>query len=151
MIKHVFETAAVQKGKWRQYLGRQKIAGVHHYRHAATKFIHGAIRAEKQGLPYGLEVKPEPANPYDPNALAIIAHWNRKRLFSAPLHISDHIGYVAADMAEDIANMRPRPPVAARLLYAYIGNDGYVDIEYSLLLPGIKSGFWQGHTHPWAR
>ncbi|MEL6238822.1 MAG: hypothetical protein AAFQ90_09560 [Pseudomonadota bacterium] len=84
-------------------------------------FVRGAAKCDAEGLEYGLRLEREPENPRNAKAIAVI---------------------IPSDA-----------PIAAELesLYLVRRSDGqgwYVNVQAYLLLPGLKSGFWEGRKHP---
>lgn len=97
------------------------VAGIQHRRDAATKFVNSANQ--------WLEFEPEPLNKFDSNAIKVLGCCKLENEIS-----KIHVGYVPALMAKQIKKslieeFRPR------LYKTYIGESGYVEIEFQLLGP----------------
>ena len=82
-----------------------------------------------------LELEREPTNKYDENAIKVIGC--SRGFFGTKRR---HIGYVPEDLAKTIAesNFSIQP----RLKYTYVGESGFVEIEFQILGPkGQKHEF----------
>ncbi len=137
-------------GDWRIFGEQESVTGIHHRKDDAKKYCQRAMKCDKKKLPFGIELIREPDNTYDPNAIMVVGWWTKKKLFSKKL-ITDYllIGYVQRDKSQEISEKaEENTPISGELNSIYIGKDDFLDINFVVLLPGIKSGYWDGKKHP---
>jgi len=98
-----------------------EVAGIHHRKAAASKFI--------RGRGHSLELVREPRNRHDPNAIQVFGSvaglFGRKRLL---------LGYVPADMAEKVATAGVFDSILPRLRYLRLDGE-YVTVSFEILGP----------------
>jgi hypothetical protein len=104
-------------GDWVQTSTLFEIAGIEHRYDQVKKWIDAVVFADKSGLIYGVEVKAEPSNPYDKNAIIVIGYSQSKGLFGQIARKQWPIGYVPKEIAKDITeNLIAREiPISAEL------------------------------------
>jgi len=102
---------------------RLEVAGIVHRRADAAAFV-------SRGKDIWLELSPEPNNAHDRNAIRVIGcakgFFGTKRYF---------LGYVPAPVASAIAQGDYVRRIQPRLLKAWIGDTGYVEILFQILGP----------------
>ena len=137
-------------GDWRQVQPRFEVAGILHHRSATEAFIAGADSAAASGLPYGLAADREPDNPHGATAIAIYGEWERSRV--AGLLRSkkrEKIGYVPSDYSR---RLELDVPVAVELesarMFKKTAGGYFVAVTAFLLIPSMRSGFWNGREPP---
>ena len=101
---------------------RVEVMGIKYRRDDARAFAGG------RGL--ALELERELDNPHDKNAIRVIGR--RKTLFGSKRHF---IGYMPSGLAARIVEGNYYKFVAPRLLKAYIGDSGYVEVLFQILGP----------------
>jgi hypothetical protein len=95
----------------------EAVVGISHRHKAATAFAAAVERAERTGLHYGLQLELDPGNPHDQNAIKVWGVATRRRIFFGATERSWHIGYVAAELAEELQRdlISRGLPIAAEL------------------------------------
>jgi hypothetical protein len=63
------------------------------------------------GAERSIELRREPANPHDRNAISVIGHWQNAHGSAG----SGQIGWVAADIAKDIGREYPSEPIGGKI------------------------------------
>jgi len=111
------------------------VMGVQHRKRRVRRFCRAAESAERGNRRYGVELRPEPNNPVDPNAIAVdgviegrvlVWLWQRKW----------HIGYLGASIASFVhENFISRNIAIAAELYSIYENDDYLDLKVLVLAP----------------
>lgn len=137
-------------GEWRQVQPQFDVAGITYRRRYAERFVRAAADCDDRDVEYGLRVAREPDNPHDPKAIAVFGYWMSRRWFRSPVVREVHIGYVPRDVALDVPD---DAPIAAEIESLYLarrrdGGGNFVNVQAYLLLPGLRSGFWEGREHP---
>ena len=142
------------KGHWRAYDGegyglQVKVAGTKYQFSKALEFVYGARLADKSGLAHALEIVREPKNKHDANALAVVGHWMQPGfwILIKPKAKKVLLGYVPRELALKIAQFPKDMPLAGELNY-FKANSSGIDIYFSLLIPGLKSGYWKDRDNP---
>lgn len=112
-----------------------KVAGVQHHLEDALAFAKAVQGAERNGTFYGAELKPEPTNKFDHNAIAVYGVVGRQRW---------HIGYLDAFTAEEVTNdlVKNGLAIACQLYSIYVGENDYMDVTVIVLAPpgnGLKA------------
>jgi len=130
-------------GAWRRFPGRHEVMGVSFRRTEVLAFLSKAKRSfDGRRRPLGLDLRREPGNPMDPNAIAIYG-------------VSDGdetpLGYVAREVAAELALAAPAEMPLAGVLtrVAFAGPNIY--IRYELLVPSKASPFWRDRAYPFGR
>lgn len=77
-----------------------------------------------------LVLEREPDNRHDPNAIKVIGSW--KGWFRRKSRL---LGYVPAEMAAKLVETGVAPKVLPRLKKTYLGDDGFVEIEFQIIGP----------------
>lgn len=120
-------------GEWVQTTLVEKVVGLNHRLDNLLTFCTVVQHAERNGNPYGVELRPEPLNPYDQNAIAVDGVYAGKRW---------HLGYLdrslASELHEDLISAGV--PISAELYSIWLGDDGYADVNVIILAPA-------GHGH----
>lgn len=98
------------------------VAGVQHHKENFFKIV------KKGNVEFWMQ--PEPSNPHDPNALAILG--SRKSFFG---RMEKKIGYVPAEIASQLGDAKVSDKVVLRPKALYISDDGYIDLKFDLLGP----------------
>jgi hypothetical protein len=98
------------------------IAGVNNYAADAITFVNSKSKY--------LEFAREPNNKFDENAIAVIGY-SKGLLFSK----RRVIGYVPKEVAKIIVDLGLDSQVIPRLERIYVGQKGYIDIEFQILGP----------------
>ena len=108
------------EGCGRKIIEFVKIAGIQEGKRegAATKFIYGSERK--------LELRREPTNAYDPNAIAVYGHC----IYNGA-NFSGQLGYIPAETAKNLVGVEPLKALI-EIMYAPIGRKG----------PGIRISVW---------
>ena len=106
---------------YRLYEDRLEVAGVQFYKPYAAAF------ARNDGW---LEMQPEPDNPHDPHAIALIGCY--KGWF---LPHRGRIGHVPKEVAAQLAKTGVVTEVRPRLLKTWVGDSGYVEIMFQVIGP----------------
>lgn len=104
---------------------------------ATSTFADLAQRAEKKGWPYGLELCPEPANPFDPNAVAVYGVSTYKGLFGPKRINREKIGYLPREHAALVVRelVQPGKAFGVELYSVYRTKNGYVNVKLLVLGP----------------
>jgi hypothetical protein len=116
------------KGLQRKFREFVPIAGIAQpdWQHNATAFIAGAGRR--------VELLREAHNPADPNAVAVIGHWEE-----SGTQRSGKLGYLPADVAEVIATNHAETPIGATVVVMYLPRDGRgAGIRLDLWMPARR-------------
>jgi hypothetical protein len=125
------ERAALPPGNWRRLNGGMSIevAGVWHRKPDVQHFIREA-EAAGQGH-FGVVARREPENPHGRgNAIAVDGWWIKKGFFGGEKTERVHLGYVPAwASSEAIEGKQPEPAIFVDLYSAYLGHDGFVDVD----------------------
>lgn len=103
------------------YAARVSVAGLKHRKEDGQRYI----RSTGQSLAF----EPEPTNSYDPTAIKVIGTSDSGPCF---------LGYVPAEIAEQIVGSGLTEAVQPRLEYAAESANGYVDIIFQVLGPKAK-------------
>ena len=116
------------EGKWVQATPLLNVAGLHHRRDQVGSFLSAVAIAERKRAPYGIELRPEPENPHDPNAI---------RVYGRAGGHEWHIGFIDADTARDVNEdiLARGLPIAGEMYSIWRGDDGYIDIKVFVLAP----------------
>ncbi len=123
-------------GKWVQATAVEKVAGVI-FRYADAKtFADEAKTAELKGRRYGVDLRPEPGNPVDPQAIAVVGWVTAKGWVSGERRKEWHIGYVAAETAANLhrAILSQGQPIAGEI-YAIFESGDFLDFSIIVLAP----------------
>jgi hypothetical protein len=115
------------EGDWQEVVKGVRVAGTKHRPYALDRWLEAVRRAEAAGLRYGLELQPEPANPYDRNALRVhgVVEDRTKQTW--------HIGYVPAELAREVAEAMPTgAQLVARLYSIFERANGHTDVNFDL-------------------
>ena len=107
---------------FRIYQDRIPVMGVAMRRADVAAFCKGSDRQ--------LALLQEPYNPYDPNAIRIVGSWKGWLFRKEKL-----LGYVPAEEAAKLARLCLGANVLPRLLKTYVGDDGFVEIEFQIIGP----------------
>ena len=139
-------------GAWRQFRIAVRVAGMAHRQAAVGSFIQGVRASELAGDEWGVSVQRDPGNPHHAHALRVIGHWTerRSRWFRSPRveRREEHIGFVPASMADELAKLGSSIPLAAEL-YEIAANEGSdepgqmgVIIKIIVLIPSKNDPVW---------
>lgn len=128
-------------GDWVQTTVVEEVWGINHRKGDVVAFCQAVDDAERSGRPYGIYLRPEPANQHDPNAIAVIGRCMVKPLFRSPRLKEWHIGYIQRDLAREIHEdlLGKGIPIASEL-YCIFEQDDYVEVKLIVLAPS-------GHGH----
>ena len=107
---------------FRIYQDRISVMGVAMRRTDVAAFCKGSDRQ--------LALLQEPDNPYDRNAIRIVGSWKGWLFRKEKL-----LGYVPAEEAAKLARLGLGTNVLPRLLKTYVGDDGFVEIEFQIIGP----------------
>lgn len=102
------------------YAERLAVAGIARRKSAAIRFV--------KGSEHRLELEPEPSNPHDRNAVRVVGC--SRGLFR---HRRTFLGYVPRGAARIVAEGAFE--VEPRLLKTYLGDKGFVEVEFQLIGP----------------
>lgn len=123
-------------GKWVQWpigSGWFEIAGTQYRIEGTQSFLRAAAASADNRKPFGIVLRAEPGNKFDRNALRVVG-WAAD---STGQRTEEHLGYVPATLAEQVANWPADMPIAAELKRASIG-DVRVFITVAGLVPPKK-------------
>ncbi len=130
------------EGDWVQTSALVSVAGVQHRKEDVRAFARCVKTAEKKQLEYGVELKLEPDNPADENAIKVIGFAEVPKLFGQPTFKDWHIGYCDRELAEQLhADLLHQGVEIAAELYSVYLNDDFFDIKFFVLAPpgnGLK-------------
>lgn len=116
------------EGKWVQTTTTLKVAGVRHRQDAVHDFMRAVARAQGGSTRYGVNLRPDPTNAHDKNAIAVDGYAGSDRW---------HIGFLdrdtAAELHRDLISNGIR--IDAELYSLWRGDDGYVDVNVIVLAP----------------
>lgn len=107
---------------FRIYVNYVPVKGLALRRTAAAKFCKASKRE--------LSLRREPSNSHDANAIMVMGSskgWLGRT--------EKHLGYVPADYAAKLVALNLADLVRARLLKTYVGEDGFVEIEFQIVGP----------------
>ena len=115
-------------GNWVQTTLVETVVGIQHRQSEVLAFCGAVQGAELSNTPYGVQVRPEPSNSHDQNAIAVDGFVGKQRW---------HVGYLGRDTAKEINRdlVSKKIPIAAELYNLWIGDDGYIDIKIIILAP----------------
>lgn len=101
------------------------VAGVQYRKADATRFV--------KGRKHSIILEPEPTNQHSTYAIKVIGTWRgllgRKRA---------HIGYVPDDCAKALAKAGVQGRARARVIRAYLSDEGFVDIRIEIIGPADR-------------
>lgn len=152
------------EGKWRQYAKNVEIAGLRYHADEVIDFMDGVLKADREGLPWAIELQRDPDNPHSKHgrALKIVGRWTERierfKLFR-PNEITDikqeeHLGFVPSDstdrLAKALGSLYHTIPLAAEISEMVIAEDAGesrkglgVIIRIHVLAPPKKNPIWQ--------
>lgn len=114
----------------RHYLN---VAGASFRQDAVETFFRAAESCELEGFQYGVQLRSEPHNPHDSNAIAVDGFWEAPGLMRSRQK-SIQLGYVPADLAKSLrARRKDNSRVIAFLRSGWIGDDGGVIVDLTIL------------------
>lgn len=123
-------------GNWVQTTPLLAVQGVTHHSAEAKAFAAAVRMSEKSGWPYGVALRPEPENAFDPNAIKVLGLARNKPLFRPARDGEWHLGYVPKDVAaavgEDI--IKPGHAYCAEL-YDVTVDPEFLQVRFFILLP----------------
>jgi hypothetical protein len=128
-------------GDWVQTTIVEEVAGIQHRKDDARAFMHAVRKAEAERLRYGVELEPEPTNPHDPNAIAVLGTSVVKGWLSSAVR-KWKIGYLARDLAKEINRdlISKGVPIAAELYDVTLTANDFIAVRLIVLAP-------TGHSH----
>lgn len=124
-------------GDWVRTTVVERVVGIQHRRRDVLAFCDAVRKAEAKGLRYGIDVRPEPTNAHDRNALAVYGYaeavsWFRR----TPKRAEWHVGYIGRDMAQGLAlDFAARGVPLAGELYSIYQSDDFIEIKVLVLAP----------------
>lgn len=123
-------------GKWVQASALEEVWGIKHRKNNARAFCHAVKDADKAGLEYGVALAPQPENPEDSNAIAVLGQCMVKPWFRAPRLKEWHVGYVRRDLASELQDefLSKDVPIASELYEIFEQRDFY-EIKFFILAP----------------
>lgn len=123
-------------GEWVQATPLLNVAGWTFRAANVERFFAAVRKAEADGRPYGVRVRPEPHNAHDPLAIAVYGFASVKRWLRSPRIEEWHIGYVPADQAAAIHRdmLSKGMPIEAELYTLYLQDD-YREVRFFVLAP----------------
>lgn len=91
-------------------------------------FCNAVYAAELSHKGYGVQLRPDPSNLHDRNAIAVDGKVGAQ---------SWHLGFLDRETAKEIniELILKGMPVAAELYNLWIGDDGYIDVKIIVLAP----------------
>lgn len=123
------EAAQILDGHWTHRSDELFVAGTSHRKIECNKFIAMIDQADDGAIadPYGLRLERDRNNEHDSNAIRVIGFCG---------DFGFHVGFVDAEHAKTFAPqwMDKGYPMAADLVGVDVDDEGYVDINYQILI-----------------
>jgi hypothetical protein len=116
------------QGAWVQTTNVRQIVGIQHRRNDVEAFCQAVHSAERGGQLYGVNLRPEPHNTHDRNAIAVDGFAGGRKW---------HVGYLDRNTAEEINRdlLSKGVPIDGELYAIWIADDGYIEIKVIVLAP----------------
>jgi len=148
--KRYGEAGSMPPGNWVKATAVEEVYGLKYRQANVRAFCTAVAMAERKGLHYGLALAPQPDNPDDPSAIAILGQAFEKRWFRSERLREWHIGYVRRQLAKEIYEefLSKSIPIASQLRNIY-ESGRYIEINYFVLAPpgnSFSSRVRQGRT-----
>lgn len=125
------------EGDWVRATATLSVVGLQFRRGAVEGFCRAVTKAEAKGRWYGVDVRPNPRNQHDPNAIEVFGVVDVKPWFGRVKRQAWHVGFIdrdtAAGLARDLTGRNL--PIAGELYSIYRGHDDFVDIKVLILAP----------------
>ena len=123
-------------GKWVQATTVEEVWGVKRRKADALAFCRAVEKAERGKLVYGVALAPQPDNPHDKNAIAVLGQCMVKPWFRKPALKEWHIGYVRRELAGELHDefLSKDIPIASEMYEVFHSGD-YIEIKFIVLAP----------------
>jgi hypothetical protein len=108
-----------------------KVAGTSYRAADAERFLRAAEESEVTGREYGLNLRREPTNRHDPNAVIVEGYWKRPGFLGERVQ-RVVIGYLPADFAKGLSRRGSNQILAAQLKNGWIGDEGGVSVDIAV-------------------
>lgn len=125
-------------GDWRQFRLADRVAGLKHRKADLGRFGEGAALAEKLGLDFGLDLRRQPDNRFDKNAIMVLGRWTaqNKRWFRPATKSVEQaqIGWIDRETAAHLALAGPDFPIAAEFYEMAVANDPDPEMGFGVIV-----------------
>lgn len=134
--KRYAEAGSIPPGRWVKTTVAEEVHGLRYRQANVRAFCMAVEKAERKGLSYGVALAPQPGNPDDPFAIAVLGQAFEKRWFRSVRLREWHIGYVRRELAREIHDEFLSKGIAVASQLRSIYESGrYIEIKYFVLAP----------------